>query len=120
MLRQGPIPLFLHGVVEYVAAALFIVAPFVFGFDSGAATAVAIVTGVGVLILTSTTAMSTGIVKSLPIPVHVLVDFIGAAFMIAAPFLFGFSDETAPTAFFIVVGVAHLLVSIATRYARSD
>jgi hypothetical protein len=36
--------------------------------------------------------------------------------MIAAPFLFGFSREGAPTAFFIVLGVVHLLVTIGTRF----
>ena len=36
--------------------------------------------------------------------------------LIAAPFLFGFSDESAPTAFFIVLGVAHLLITIGTRF----
>jgi hypothetical protein len=36
--------------------------------------------------------------------------------LIALPFLAGFSDETAPTALFIVVGVLHLLVTIGTRF----
>jgi hypothetical protein len=36
--------------------------------------------------------------------------------LIAAPFLFGFSDESGPTALFIILGVAHLLVTIGTRF----
>ena len=47
---------------------------------------------------------------------HVLLDYALAAILVAAPFLFGFSDETAPTAFFIVLGVAHLLITIGTRF----
>jgi len=36
--------------------------------------------------------------------------------LIAAPFLFGFSDESSPTAFFIIIGVSHLLITIGTRF----
>jgi hypothetical protein len=39
-----------------------------------------------------------------------------AAVLIAAPFLFGFNGESAPTAFFIVLGVGHLLMTIGTRF----
>ncbi|MGI8595930.1 MAG: hypothetical protein ACR2LY_01405, partial [Thermoleophilaceae bacterium] len=39
-----------------------------------------------------------------------------AAFLIAAPFLFGFNTESAPLAVFLVMGVAHLLITIATRF----
>jgi predicted Kef-type K+ transport protein len=48
--------------------------------------------------------------------VHVLVDYLLAAVLIASPFIFGFSDEGAPTAFFIIVGVLHLLITIGTRF----
>jgi len=47
---------------------------------------------------------------------HVALDLLVAAGLVAAPFLFGFSDETNPTAFFIVLGVVHLLLTIATRF----
>lgn len=116
MLRQGPLPLFFHGLLEYAAAALLIVAPFVLGFDSGSAKAAAIVIGVFLLVVVATTDAPTGIAKSLPLPVHVLIDFALAAVLIAAPFLFGFSDEGSPTGFFIALGVVHLLVTIATRF----
>lgn len=120
MLRTGPIPLFLHGVVEYAAGALLVIAPFLFGFDSGAAKATSIITGVLVIVVGAVTEAPTGIAKSLPLAVHVLIDFVLAGFLIAAAFLFGFSDETAPTAFFIVIGLAHLLLTIATRFRPAD
>ena len=116
MLRQGPIPAFIHGVAEYAAAILFIVAPFVFGFDSGAATAVSIVLGVAVLVVAATTDGTTSLVKLIPVGIHVVLDFVVVAFLIAAPFLFGFVDEGAPTAFFMVLGIVHLLVTIGTRF----
>ena len=36
--------------------------------------------------------------------------------LIASPFLFGFTEESSPTAFFIILGVVHLLVTIGTRF----
>ena len=116
MLRQGPIPAFIHGALEYAAAALFVAAPFLFGFDSDAATAVSIVLGVGILVVTASSELPTGLAKVIPVTIHVVLDVVVAGFLIAAPFLFGFSDDGGPTAFFIVVGVVHLLLTIGTRF----
>lgn len=116
MLRQGPVSLFLHGVVEYAAGALFLAAPFLFGFDSEAATALAIVVGVLVIVVTASTQAPTGLAKVLAVEIHAITDFALAVLLIAAPFLFGFQGEGAPTAFFIVLGVVHLLLTIATRF----
>jgi hypothetical protein len=116
MLRQGPIPRFVHGMIEYAAGVLLIASSFLFGFEDGAATAVSIVAGVVVLAVAASTEGASSLVDSIPIAVHVLLDYALAAVLIAAPFLFGFTDESAPTAFFIVLGVAHLLVTIGTRF----
>lgn len=116
MLRQGPISLFVHGVAEYSAAVLFIAAPFLFGFDAEAATAASIVLGVVVLVVTATSDFPTGLARTIPVTIHAVLDFVTAGFLIAAPFLFGFQNEAAPTAFFIALGVGHLLLTIATRF----
>ena len=120
MLRQGPIPRFLHGFVEYAAAALFFVAPFLLAFDSGAAVAASIVAGVVVLFLAATTEGPTSLINYVPLAAHVVLDYALALALIAVPFLAGFSDETAPTAFFIAIGVLHLLVTIGTRFRSRD
>ena len=116
MFKQGPVPAFVHGVIEYLAAALFIAAPFLFPFDDDTATAVSIVAGVLVLVVTASTALPTGLIKSIPVHAHAILDYAMAAVLIAAPFLFGFSDDGTATAFFIVLGVVHLLMTIATRF----
>ena len=116
MLRAGPFSMFLHGVLEYAAGVVFIAAPFVFGFESDAATALSIIVGVVVLAIGASTNAPTGLARVIPVEIHAVVDFALAALLIAAPFLFGFRDEGAPTAFFIVLGVVHLLLTIATRF----
>jgi hypothetical protein len=119
MLREGPIPRFVHGVIEYLAGALFIAAPFLFSFtDVGAATAASIVVGVLIVFIAATTQGPTSLIDSLPIAAHVALDYGLVVALIAAPFVLGFSDEGTPTALFIVVGVLHLLVTIGTRFER--
>ena len=116
MFKQGPVPAFVHWVIEYLAGALFIAAPFLFSFDDDTATAVSIVAGVLLLVVTASTALPTGLIKSIPVYAHAILDYMMAAVLIAAPFLFGFSDDGTATAFFIVLGVVHLLLTIATRF----
>ena len=116
MLRQGPIPRFVHGAIEYAAAVLLIAAPFLFGFEASAAVAVSIIAGLVVLVIAASTDGPTSLVNSIPISAHLLLDVVLAAVLVASPFLFAFNDESAPTAFFIVLGVAHLLVTIGTRF----
>src|ERR671929_101879 len=116
MIRQGPLPRAVHGLIEYVAGALFIAAPFLFGFESGTATAVAIVAGIVIIVVAAITAGPTSLINSVPLAVHIVLDYVLAGVLVAAPFIFGFSAEGAPTAFFIVLGVVHLLVTIATRF----
>lgn len=116
VMRDGPIPLFVHGVIEYLAGVLFIVVPFLLSYESGAATAISIVIGVVVIGIAASTDGPTSLVNQIPRPAHVALDYVLAVLLIAMPFLAGFSSETAPTVFFIVLGIAHLLITIGTRF----
>lgn len=121
MLRQGPLPLVVHGILDYVVGVLFIAAPWLFSFDEvGDATALCLVVGVGILLLASTTQWRPSLVNVVPIPVHIVLDVLLGAFLIASSFLFDFQEVAAPRVFTIVVGVAELLVVVATRWRPSD
>jgi len=119
MLRDGPIPLSLHGIIEYAAGVLFIIAPLLLDYDSGAATGVSVAVGVVILVVAATSAFPTGLIPRIPVSVHVTLDFVLAAFLIISPFIFSFSDEGEPTAFFVGLGIAHLLITIGTRFLPS-
>jgi hypothetical protein len=120
MFKHGPVPAFVHGLLEYAAGALLIAAPFLFSFDDGTATAVSIAAGVLVLVIAASSALTTGLIKSIPVHAHVILDYVLAIVLIASPFLFGFTDDSSATAFFIILGVIHLLLTIATRFIRED
>ena len=118
VIRQGPVPAFVHGAYEYVGGVALIVVPLLLDYKHGAATAVSVILGVLVLVLAAASASPTSLVNEIPLSVHVVLDYLLAAVLIAAPFLFGFSSEGAPTAVFVGAGVLHLMVSIGTRYRK--
>src|SRR3954449_5186731 len=116
MFRDGPFPAFLHGIVEYLGGALFIALPLLLGYDSGAATAVSIVIGVVLIAVAASTDWGLSLNNQIPKPAHFALDWLLAGVLIASPFLFGFSDESTPTAIFIAAGVLHILLTIGTRF----
>lgn len=116
MLKRGPIPVIAHGAIEYVVGVLLIAAPLLIEFDSTGATALSLIFGVAVLVLAASSEMPTGLIPQVPIGAHLVLDFVLAVLLIASPFVFGFSDRTAPTVLFIVLGIAHLLITIGTRF----
>jgi hypothetical protein len=116
MFRRGPIPPLVHGILDYVFAVVLIAGPFVLNFDDDTAVALSIALGLCGLILGAFTAWTTGIVKSIPVVVHTMVDYVISIFLIAAPFLFGFNDDDTASAYFVVLGIVGLVLTIATRY----
>jgi hypothetical protein len=120
MVKQGPIPAFLHSLIEYIAGAALIAAPLLLDYESGAAKAASIILGVLVLFLVATTTSTMSLINQVPLSMHIVFDYVIAAILIASPFLFGFSDESTPTAIFIAAGVVWLLLSIGTRYRKEE
>jgi len=61
-----------------------------------------------------------GILKVLPFTIHSAGDYLAAALLIAAPFALNFADaEGGLAAFYVVMGVAVLAVSLITNYQYS-
>ncbi|MDQ3734669.1 MAG: hypothetical protein M3400_11875 [Actinomycetota bacterium] len=120
MLRDGPIPRFVHGILEYAFGVLFIAAPFLFDFKSGAATGMSVAVGVLILILAAVSEGPVSLVNQLPVLLHVVMLYVLSLFLIAAPFLLDFADEVAPRNYFIASGVVLLLITIGTRFRRSE
>lgn len=55
----------------------------------------------------------------IPITLHAAAEPFLVALLIAAPFIFGFSDESAPTAISIIAGLVILVVAMSTRWKLS-
>lgn len=91
------IPTKLHGVLDYLSAALFIASPYLFGFTAdgtvGPAQWVPQFVGVGVLLYSVFTDYEPGVIRRLPMPVHLMADvWFAGVFLAVSPWLFGFAD----------------------------
>ena len=91
------VPTTVHGVLDYVGAVGLIACPFIFGFFrmGGIAVALPIVLGAGLILYSLLTNYELGIpaLRFIPMSVHLTVDFVAAAFLAVAPFLFGYSSH---------------------------
>ena len=113
------IPTKFHAPLDYIVGAVLIAGPWIFQYsDSGAATAISIVLGIGLIAYSLFTNYELGLWKVAPMTVHNLIDIVAGALLAAAPWLFGFADEGAnfwvP---FVVIGVAAIFLGLTTKQA---
>lgn len=115
-MSRGFVPPQVHGVLDYPLAAVLIAGPLVFNFNHTAATVIALAFGGGAAVLAVATAWSTGIVKIIPPLLHGYADTLVTLALIVLPFAVGFSDSTPALLFYVIVGGAGLLTTLATRF----
>jgi hypothetical protein len=119
--RRRTVPLALHGLIEYGEGILTIIAPFLLSYsDRTGATLLSIAIGAAVLVLAVVTVAPTGLSRTLPLASHIVLDYVLVAVWISSPFILGFSDDGAALAYFLIVGVAHLLMTVSTRFQKAE
>lgn len=99
------IPTRIHGVLDYLFGLLFVVLPWLMGW-TGEAAWIMMVLGVGVLVYSILTRYELGLVKVIPMNVHLIIDLLGGLLLVASPFLF-FTDPNARI-WYIVLGVIEI------------
>jgi hypothetical protein len=119
-LRRGSTPLAVHGLLEYGIGALLIFSSSLLSYDDDTAKAVSILLGAAVLAIAALSDMSTALLRRIPLSAHILLDYIFGVLLVASPFLFGFSDDTDATAFFVVIGLGYLVLAAVTRFERRE
>ena len=83
-----------HTIIGLVVGLALIVAPWLFGFadQGGAAMMVPIYVGIFILLSELTTTSPLSLAKLVPMRIHVILDMITGLFLVASPWIFGFSD----------------------------
>lgn len=117
-----PIPTRVHGVLDYASGLLFIASPWLFGFANGeAAQWVPIVAGIAILGLSALTDYEAGLLKRIPMPVHLTMDILTGVLLAASPWLFGFADYVyLPHVLFGILEIgAGLLTQRVPSYAKT-
>lgn len=107
-----------HGIFDYITGLALLVAPNLFGFAEIGGAAVAVPRFLGLLILGHAlfTRYELGVVKLIPMRLHLINDYIVSLFLLASPWLFGFADAPANAWVpHVVVGALGFLVALMTR-----
>lgn len=88
------LPTSIHGVIDYLWGIALIASPWLFGFeDVSSAKWVALLFGVGAILYSLFTAYELGILRIIPMSMHLVLDGAAGALLAASPFLLGFSDQ---------------------------
>jgi hypothetical protein len=111
----------IHGVLDYLAVALFVSAPVVFMINERtAAVAGCYAIAATLLVVSLLTRYPLGVVRVIPFTVHGALEFVTAPLMIAYPWMAGFADLPGPRNFFIVSGAALFALWAITDYKAAD
>ena len=88
------IPTRIHGMLDYLMGLLLIASPWIFGFDEGGAKQwLPVILGAGAIAYSLLTDYELGVVRLLPMPVHLALDLGSGLLLAVSPWLFGFNDD---------------------------
>ena len=108
------IPTRTHGVIDYLMGVLLIVAPYLLGFADGtAAQWVPQIVGAALIGASLLTDYELGVVRVIPMPVHLGLDVAAGLLLAASPWLFGFADRVLWP--HLILGLAEIGAGLTTR-----
>ena len=108
------IPTQVHGVLDYLTAGVLIAAPSVLGFrEHGMHTGLPRALGVGTIGYSLLTDYELGLVKIIPMPMHLTLDAANGALLAGSPWLFGFAEEVSKP--HLGLGLFELVVRASSR-----
>lgn len=105
----------LHGYLDFLTVAIFLMAPSLLGL-SGLPATIAYGLAVIHLAVTLITDFEYGVVKILPFKVHGLIERIVGPLLVALPFVLGFTGQGAAVYFYVVIGAVIIAVGLVTDY----
>jgi hypothetical protein len=114
------IPRFFHGVLDYIMGIFLIVAPNLLGFSDtgGAASWLARIAGVIVLLQAMCTAYEVGVIKMIPISMHLAADYVIGVLLAVSPWLFGFANRSSTAMITMLVAGIFVLATTAMTEPR--
>jgi predicted membrane protein len=104
--------------MDYIVGVVLLLLPNILGFSDlgGAPVTIPRVLGVVLIVYSIFTNYEWGVFKIINMYYHLTIDFLASAFMIASPWIFGFSDEETKVWLpFVVIGAAVILVVAVTQ-----
>lgn len=114
---MNKLPPFAHGLFDYLTVLYFFLSPSLFTLTPTVAT-ISYLLGAVHLMLTLFTHYPLGVKKIIPFRVHGFIELVVSILLMVMPLLMGESVTFYDSLFFILTGVAILLVWILSRYKK--
>lgn len=87
------IPTKVHGILDYLVGGLLMATPWLLGFeDNTLITWIPVILGGSTWFYSLFTNYELGAIKLLPMPLHLIIDFLSGLLLATSPWLFGFAD----------------------------
>jgi len=108
-----------HGILDYIVGAILAVSPWVFGFaEGGVETWLPVSLGILAVAYSLVTNYELGLIRIVPMSMHLVLDFLSGVLLAASPWVFGFADRVfAPHLSF---GVMEISAALMTRQALTS
>ena len=108
------IPTRVHGILDYASGSVQIIAPWFLGASANSLEQrLPVALGTGILGYSALTDYELGVLRVIPMPMHLRLDVLGAAALLAAPWLFGFSGKA--KAAYTVIGLFECAVILTSQ-----
>ena len=105
-----------HGFTDYSYVPALVAAPTLAGFtDNPSAVALTRVAAAVITLSTVLTRAEWGVLRVMPYRAHLAIDVANGLFAAAAPWLFGFADDTRARNTFLAAGVVGVLAGTLSR-----
>ena len=103
----------IHGALDYLTGIILILAPWILGFSGGGpAQMVLVLVGILIIGMALVTNYEFGIIKKIPMAIHLVIDAITGIFLIMSPWLFEFAHVAlGPHLLFGMLGIGAGLFS---------
>lgn len=103
-----------HGILDYSMGLLLIAAPYLLGFARGGPEQwVPIILGASAVVYSLLTKYELGVLRLIPMPLHLTLDAASGVLLAASPWLFGFADRVYLP--HLVLGLFEIAASLLTR-----
>lgn len=103
-----------HGFIDYIVGILLIALPWIIGLDPSAPQGgVPIALGIMALVYSIFTKYELGLIRVIPMYLHLTLDIVSGFILAISPWLFGFSEEVFLP--HLIVGLFEIVAALVTR-----
>jgi hypothetical protein len=105
----------IHGYLDYLVVALFLLAPTIFGFSRVPTTVSYVVAGVH-LVMSLLTDYPLGLARVVPFPLHGSLELIVAPVLVALPWVLNYAWDLPARNYYVGMGIVVFAVWLTTDY----